>query len=210
MKKLFLFATLLLLCLGLHAQNTNPTSREGLQISPDTLHLYFYGCSPHLEYVSVINPSDEFVIIYRVYAEHFQVDCLLNGNNIADVGTYLFPHDTLHFNIYAYPYEGKDHYGDLIFSTDIGDFPVVIFYEDNVSVAEDRQQTLLYPNPANDFITVKGENLGKVSVFNALGQLVETFYTEENTLRIPTAHYPDGVYLLITNQQEKRRFVVSH
>lgn len=210
MKKLLLFCALLLLNWGLNAQNTDLPDQETLQVTPDTLHLYFYGCSPHLALVTVINPTDELVVINRVYAEHFRVDFLLEGVNIAETGTLLFPNDTLYFEVYASPYYGKDRYGEMIIDTDLGDFRIVLFYEDNVSVGETEQQVTLYPNPANELITVRGEKLGIVSVFNALGQKVDEFFTDEKQLIIPTSNYPNGVYFIRAVGIQEKRFIVSH
>ena len=66
----------------------------------------------------------------------------------------------------------------------------------------------LFPNPANDFVTLKGE-LGVVSVYNTLGQKVDEFYAEGNELKINTEKYEDGVYVIKANENTLR-FVVKH
>lgn len=210
MKKLALITTLFMLCLGLKAQNTTLLDRGAIQVSPDTLHLYFFACTPHLERVTIANPTDELICINRVYADNFRVDFLLEGNNLAQTGTVIPPYDTLYFDVYASPVNSKDVYGDMIIETDEGDYHVVLFYETNVSVEEDEHLVSLYPNPANDLITIQGENLGKVHVYNALGQLIDEYHTEENTLNIPTAKYANGIYFIRANQIKEKRFVVAH
>lgn len=65
------------------------------------------------------------------------------------------------------------------------------------------------PNPANDFVTLKGEDLGTVRVYNALGQLVDEFKTEGQELTISTTRYGNGVYFLKTNETTLR-FVITH
>ena len=68
----------------------------------------------------------------------------------------------------------------------------------------------LYPNPASENITLKGVNLGSVSVYNALGQKVEDFNTNSYTLTINTAKYENGVYVVKTDNGTTARFVVKH
>ena len=215
MKRFVLLTALITLFMSLNvmslsAQNANPLNRETLQVSPDTLHLYFYGCSPHLELVTIINPTDELVVINRVYSENFRVDFLLEGTDVSETGTFLYPFDTMYFEVYASPYYGKDLYGDMIIETDIGDFNVVLFHESNVAVDESDRQVTLYPNPSSDHITVNGEHLGKVIVYNALGQITDVFYTDDNTIDIPTSKYPNGVYFIQFGKQKTKRFVVAH
>ena len=45
-------------------------------------------------------------------------------------------------------------------------------------------------------MTLKGENLGTVRVYNALGQKVDEFEANGSELRINTSGYESGVYLL--------------
>ena len=67
----------------------------------------------------------------------------------------------------------------------------------------------LFPNPANESVTVKGDLLGKVSVYNTLGQKVEEFLVEGDELTINTAKYENGVYVIKTGEKTMR-FVVKH
>ena len=80
--------------------------------------------------------------------------------------------------------------------------------EDNVEEAEN-QAFMLFPNPANDFVTLNGENLGMVRVYNTLGQKVDEFKANGNELRINTMGYESGVYFVKTDEQTMK-FVVKH
>ena len=83
-------------------------------------------------------------------------------------------------------------------------------YECEDSVEQNDIQTLaLYPNPANDLVTLNGENLGTVRVYNALGQKVDEFEANGSELRINTVNYGVGVYFVKTNETTLR-FVVRH
>ena len=80
--------------------------------------------------------------------------------------------------------------------------------EDGVTQA-DSQSLSLYPNPANGFVTLKGETLGTVCVYNALGQKVDELEANGSELRINTANYESGIYVVKTNNT-MLKFVVRH
>ena len=67
----------------------------------------------------------------------------------------------------------------------------------------------LYPNPANDFITIKGVKLDTVSVFNALGQKVDEFDANGNELYFSTTKYSNGIYFIKAGETVMK-FVVKH
>ena len=79
-----------------------------------------------------------------------------------------------------------------------------------LKITELDNELMLYPNPANDFVTLKGESLGMVSIFNAIGQMVNVFRTEGNEVIISTANYENGVYIVKTEDGKAMRFVVKH
>lgn len=76
-------------------------------------------------------------------------------------------------------------------------------------VSEAESHITLFPNPANESLTLKGHDLGTVCVFNALGQKVEEFIAEGSQLTINTARYENGVYV-IKSGENTMRFVVKH
>ena len=67
----------------------------------------------------------------------------------------------------------------------------------------------LFPNPANESLTLTGENLGTVRIYNALGQEVESIEANGAELNINTARYMNGVYFIKVNEKTMR-FVVNH
>lgn len=71
------------------------------------------------------------------------------------------------------------------------------------------QKVMVYPNPANDFLKVNGENLNNVLVFNILGQKIEEFEVNGNELDINIADYENGVYFVKIGEKTQR-FVVAH
>lgn len=87
---------------------------------------------------------------------------------------------------------------------------LVEVFTDVDGVAESVNTYAVYPNPANDFITVSGEGLNKVSVYNTLGQMIDEFVTEGAECKIATASYENGIYFLKVNNGTAVRFVVTH
>ena len=79
-----------------------------------------------------------------------------------------------------------------------------------VGINENTSTLTLFPNPANESVTLQGENLGVVSLYNALGQKVETFFTNESRLVIPTAKYQEGIYFIKSNNGMTQRLVIVH
>lgn len=67
-------------------------------------------------------------------------------------------------------------------------------YITDVSVREqNRQQVLLYPNPAKETVLIEGANASEVQVYNVLGQMVKTV---RDSNAISVADLSHGVYLL--------------
>ena len=83
-------------------------------------------------------------------------------------------------------------------------------HECNVNAVETHKYSFrLFPNPANDFVTLSGENLGTVSVYNILGQKIDGFEANDTELRINTTSYEDGVYFIQTSKNALR-LVITH
>lgn len=80
----------------------------------------------------------------------------------------------------------------------------------SVGMDENSTTLTLFPNPANESVTLRGENLGEVSLYNTLGQKVETFFTDESQLVIPTAKYQNGIYFIKSSNGTTQRLVIAH
>ena len=66
-----------------------------------------------------------------------------------------------------------------------------------VSIDEVANETYkVYPNPVKDVLTVEGENIEQVNVFNALGQLVKTVNSNDNVVRVNVNDLPNGMYIV--------------
>lgn len=207
MKKVFTLIAAIALCFNLNAQN--PFEDEQVIVAPDSLHCYFHGCSPHGERISISNFTSEELVVNGCYAEGFIVECFYEGDNIAQTGMIIPIGETIFLDTYATPL-GKDIFGTLYIDTDFGIYTITIYYETTYGVSESNPTFSLTPNPANGFVSIKGENLGMVSIFNMLGQKMEDFYAEGKEIIISTAQYPNGIYFAKTTQGETKRFIIAH
>ena len=146
--------------------------------------------------------------------------------------------DGYHYDYYYFVYDGEE-YGDdcnivipqgggvelrvylaqivksdpcltrLIFHNTLEDVSVIASNDIVQSINEDSQILSLFPNPANENVTLKGENLGTVRVYNMLGQMLDEFEANGNELNINTTGYENGVYVVKAGEQTLR-FVVKH
>ena len=97
-------------------------------------------------------------------------------------------------------YKLYDSKGNVLIDSD-GDFGFgeyhVIFLHGAMSV-EDIEETShnIYPNPVKDILTVSGEDMKQVSVYNALGQLVKSINCNDNTVQINVSDLQNGMYIV--------------
>ena len=94
-------------------------------------------------------------------------------------------------------------------TSNLPDAHFTVMVDNTWSVDENEASATLYPNPANESVTLKGGNLGMVRVFNALGQKVDEYEANDSELRINTAGYENGVYFIKTDEMTLK-FVVKH
>ncbi|MDD4848599.1 MAG: T9SS type A sorting domain-containing protein, partial [Bacteroidales bacterium] len=77
------------------------------------------------------------------------------------------------------------------------------------------QQIRIYPNPANANITINGNNMSQITVFNVLGQQMESnSVSNPTTMTINTSSYESGIYLIRITMKDgsevSKRVVVTH
>lgn len=172
-----------------------------------------YGCNEHDVYFIEISPNGHDDDC-RAWAEQFEVQYPTisrdgGGNDIAQaipVGFYptimlVRPnHEIAVRDIYPPTYE-------YIAQTFGGEG-----YEEHycvTNIEENKATYSLFPNPANESVTLKGEHLGTVTLYNALGQKMDEFVTDGSELSINTSRYQSGVYFIKMNEKTLR-FVVNH
>lgn len=92
---------------------------------------------------------------------------------------------------------------------------VVKSYNLTVDVAEVKTDTYkIFPNPANNYIKVSGNNINTISIYNCLGALVDRFVVENNNIEINTSNYNTGIYFINIQQNDgvssTNKLVVTH
>ncbi|MDD4848240.1 MAG: T9SS type A sorting domain-containing protein [Bacteroidales bacterium] len=85
----------------------------------------------------------------------------------------------------------------------------------NSAVSELENSIKLYPNPVNDIVTIEGEKITNVSIYNLTGQkMVEKSADNVQQLSISTQHFQDGIYILKITLQNNvnltKRVVIRH
>lgn len=68
----------------------------------------------------------------------------------------------------------------------------------------------IYPNPADDFVEVNGENINTITIYDELGRIVDTMAVENAECRIDTMTYESGVYFVKINDGKAIRITVAH
>ena len=203
MKKAISLIAAIVLCFSANAQN--PFEDGQVIVTPDSLHFFFHGCVPHGGIVTIANLTSDYLVVNRCYAENFHMECLYEGENIAQTGVIIPPGETIYLDTYGTPIT-KDVYGTLFIDTDFGIYPISIYYETALGVSESIPTFILAPNPANDAVTIKGEDMGMVSIFNMTGQKMEDHYAQGKELIISTAHSPNGIYFAKTGPRRNHTF----
>jgi len=66
----------------------------------------------------------------------------------------------------------------------------------------------LFPNPADGFVNINAK--GQVRVYNALGQLMDSFMVDNQNARLDTSSYPEGLYLIQVEGKRFGKLVVKH
>ena len=183
-----------------------------LTVNPQTLHIYNDGETYNPGQLTISNMTADDVTVSTFTADPiFALNCMYEGQDVTE-GMTVAAGQTAVVEVYVdvngqvkESYEGK-----MYISTSAGNFEVNIVYESTVGIDESRSTLTLFPNPANESVTLQGESLGVVNIYNTLGQKVDTFFSEESELVIPTAKYPNGIYFVRIGNGSTQRLVIAH
>ena len=189
----------------------DPYSEEIMQDMVDAYRLY--GCNQHDVFFMEISPNggDDacqiWVDTYKV--EYPTISRDGGGNEIAQsIPVGLYP--TIMLIRPDHTIAQRDIYPPTLdmmvqYMSDEG----LLQYECEDAVEENiTEKVTLYPNPANDFLIINGENLGNVVVYNTLGQKVIEYFANDE-LNIATSDFENGVYFVKVGEKTQR-FVVTH
>jgi hypothetical protein len=54
----------------------------------------------------------------------------------------------------------------------------------------------VYPNPVKDVLTIKGENMSQVKIYNSLGQIVKSIETNDDIVEVNVENFQNGMYFI--------------
>ena len=192
-----------------HDCGETPIYDETLTFSADTIYVE----AMELAWITVYNNTADDAIVTRMQEEPGSLMFTFDGEEMFyafNSPEFTIPQgESIELGLYL------DEVAKCITPEDItlsGNFPDASFMavvNHPESIDENKPQFAIFPNPVNDFVTLKGENLGTVSVFNALGQKVEEFEANGDELHFGTAHYGNGVYYIRAGETVMR-FMVIH
>ena len=186
---------------------TLPMLDETLTFSIDTVYVE----AMELEWITVYNNTAEDAIITHVQSSDLMFT--FDGEELFyahDLPEFTIPQgESMELGLYLDEIAKYITTEEITLSGNLPDASFVAVVNHPESTDENTTHFAVFPNPANDFVTLKGESLGTVRVYNALGQKVDEFEANRNELRISTTGYENGLYVVKAGEQALR-FVVKH
>lgn len=189
---------------------TLPMLDETLTFSMDTVNLV--DNQYEIYWVTIYNNTAEDAIVTNICDEFGWLAFIIDGEEI-------FCYDQIEISIpqgeskelgFICNIIAKSIVSDVVtLTSNLPDASFVVMLEEPWSVNDNVVSVSLFPNPANDFVTLKGESLGTVCVYNTLGQKMDEFEANGSELRINTTGYENGLYVVKAGEQTLR-FVVKH
>ena len=79
--------------------------------------------------------------------------------------------------------------------------PSCITYQGE-SINELETSFVVTPNPVNDYITISGDNINGIAIYNNIGVMVDNFDVEGDNIKVDMKHYNSGLYVIIINAEE--------
>ena len=188
----------------------DPFSEDIMQDMVDAYHLY--GCNEHNVFFMEIsaNGSHEACEAWaNTYGVQYPTICKEDGGQaiVQAIPVALYP--TIMLVRPDHTIAQRDIYPPTLeFMIQYMDAEGIVQYECEDGVVEASADAAIYPNPANEFVKISGENLGNVVVYNAMGQKVAEYFAADE-LTIETAKFENGVYFVKIGGKTQS-FVVIH
>ena len=181
-----------------------------LTVNPQTLYVYSDEATYEPGLLTISNMTADNVTVNAFTADPiFALQCMYNGQDVTE-GMSVAAGQSATVEVYVDVPVKESFEGKLYVNTSAGNFEVNIIYETTFGIDESNATLALFPNPANESVTLRGENLGVVTIYNTLGQEVDTFFSEESQMVIPTAKYQNGIYFIRTSSGKTQRLVIAH
>lgn len=183
---------------------------ETLTFSMDTVNIV--DNQYEINWITVYNNTAEDAIVTNICDEFEWLAFIIDGEEIYcyDPIEILIPQGESKELGFVCNIIAKSIVSDIVtLTSNLPNASFVVVLEKPWSVNDNVVSVSLFPNPANESVTLTGENLGMVRVFNVLGQKVDEFETNDTELRINTTGYENGIYFVKAGEQTLR-FVVKH
>ena len=181
-----------------------------LTVNPQTLHIYSDESTYAPGLLTISNMTADDVTVNAFTADPiFALQCMYEGQEVTE-GMTVAAGQSATVEVYVDVPVKETFEGTMYISTSAGDFEVNIVYETTLGIGESNSTLALFPNPANESVTIQGTNLSVISIYNTLGQEVDTFFSEESQIVIPTAKYQNGIYFIRTSSGQTQRLVIAH
>ena len=182
---------------------------ETLTFSMDTIIMDY--CTP--TYITITNNTVADAVIKGVCDEMNWLEFSFDGNDWFscndEIEVAIMQGQSLELMMQCCV-TGRNNVPEIVtVMSDLPDAQFVVMVDETWSVEENAASISLFPNPANESVTLMGENLGMVRVFNVLGQKVDEFEANGREFRINTTGYENGIYFVKAGEQTLR-FVVKH
>ena len=181
-----------------------------LTVNPQTLYIYNDGETYEPGLLTISNMTADDVTVNAFTADPiFALRCMYNGQDVTE-GMSVAAGQSATVEVYVDVPVKESYEGKIYINTSAGDFEANIIYETTLDIGENNSTLALFPNPANESVTLQGKNLGVISIYNMVGQKVDTFFSNESQMVIPTAKYPNGIYFVKTSSGKTQRMVITH
>lgn len=195
---------------GVQQHECDPAPTGEVVFSTDTIDIYM-GCVEEPGYFKIYNQTTADLLIKDYSSDEFELFCTTQAGSYDDIReTNIAPADSLEVWVYFNGFTREDYSGTLQLMTSFGDYSFVVNFYDASGVDElSANSFIIYPNPANEFVKISGENLDNIMIFNTVGQKIAEFEVYNNELNINTSNYENGVYFVKIGEKTQR-FVVTH
>ena len=90
----------------------------------------------------------------------FALRCMDDGQDVTE-GMTVSAGETIIIDVYVDVLVKENFEGKMYVNTSAGNFEVDIVYEMTVGVGENSTTLTMFPNPANESVTLQGKNLGE-------------------------------------------------
>ena len=128
-------------------------------------------------------------------------------NSVNQFGTWYY------YKVLAY-YEGIDCMSAPAALKDDKDQYVLSFYYSETGVQDNAEDKVgIYPNPANEKITIEAQNINEIYISNVMGQKIYETSVNDDQVVVDVNDFPSGIYMIrvVTDEYEvTKRITVSH